>query len=85
MNFPKYKVSIFMQHNAHKNYYQSASDWIDEYSDWCDWESDEAKQQAIETDSIWTLQWYPDTPIGFFAVAAPTLEDLLRFANMVYQ
>ena len=43
------------------------------------WESEEAKQRAIEMDECWTLQLYPDTPIGFMAIAAPTLEDLLRF------
>lgn len=79
---PAHKAGLSLDHNQHRNVYDTAEQWIVD-NDWCDWESDEAKQQAIEADSIWTLQWYPDTPIGFYAVAAPTLTDLLRFAANV--
>jgi len=83
LKFPKHEASLTLQHNDHKNVYQSAFDWIDEYHQHYQWKDEEAKQRAIETDSIWTLQWYPITPIGFFAVAAPTLEEVLAMAQEV--
>lgn len=83
MKFPKHNVSLTLMHNDHKNYYNTAREWCEEYErqDFYTWQSDEHKQRAIDTDEIWTLQWYPETPIGFHAIAAPTLEELLTFAG----
>ena len=80
MQFPEHKAGLTLHHNDHKSVYDTAEDWIAE-NDWCDWEDDAAKQRAIDTDSIWTLRWYPNTPVGFNAVAAPTLEELFAVAN----
>lgn len=79
--FPKHKGGMFLTHNEHKNTYDSAGQWIVENTDRVSWASDEAKLRSIETDEIWAIQWYPDTPVGFCAVAAPTLEELLKLAN----
>ena len=81
MKLPDHKCGLFLTHNEHKNSYEKAEQWIVDHDDWCMWENEEAIQIAINTDEIWSLQWYPDTPVGFNAVAAPTLEDLLRLAN----
>lgn len=78
--FPSHKAGMSLEHNQHKNFYEKASDWIDD-NDLFEWENEEAKQKPIETDEIWTLQWYPHTPVGFCAVAAPTLADLLCLAS----
>ncbi len=48
-----------------------------------DWENKEAEARAIAADEIWTLQWYPNTPVGFNSIAAPTLEELLAFASRI--
>jgi hypothetical protein len=83
MKFPEHKCGLYLQHNEHKDNYQSAEDWIEEsdhYKNY-EWKDDESKRRAIEADEIWTLQWYPDTPIGFHSVAAPTLDELLEYAN----
>lgn len=42
-----------------------------------DWVSEEEKTKAIETNRMWTLQWYPDTPVGFYSVSASSLAVLL--------
>ncbi len=77
---PQHACGLSLEHNAHKNVYDSAEQWVAD-NVWCNWKDEDAKARAIATDSIWTLQWYPDTPIGFYAVAAPTLDELLAFAN----
>lgn len=77
---PKHKAGLSIRHNEHKNYYETAKEWVID-NEWCEWENEEEKQKAIDTNEIWTLQWYPETPVGFFGIAAPTLADLLRISN----
>jgi len=81
--FPAHRAELHLDHNDHKNAYESAEHWIVENGETYAWQDDEAKQRAIDTDEIWTLQWYPNTPIGFFAVAAPTLDEVLALAKAV--
>ena len=81
MKLPEYKVTMTICHNDHKSVYETAERWLLDMGDWGDWESDEAKQRAIAADSIWSIQWYPETPVGFIALFAPTLEELLEFAQ----
>lgn len=82
MKLPGHKCGLFLQHNEHRSYYEAAAEWIGQ-NDHYAWKDEASKQAAIASDSVWTLQWYPDTPIGFYAVAAPTLEELLELANSV--
>lgn len=76
--FPAHKCGMHLGHNEHKNIYETAEQWIGDNT-WCDWENEEAKQRDIEIDEIWTLQWYPNTPVGFYALAAPTRPELLAY------
>ena len=81
---PQHKYGLFLTHNEHRDYYEKAEDYIREgceRSSATVWKNDEAKQRAIETDEIWELQWYPNTPIAFYHVAAPTLAELLEWAK----
>lgn len=45
------------------------------------WISPEERQKAIDTNSWWTLQWYPETPVGFCIISASSLEALLAAAE----
>ena len=49
-------------------------------NDRIDWPSEEERQKAIRENSVWTIQWYPNTPIGFNCVAASTFEAAARYA-----
>lgn len=77
---PKHNCGLYLTHNAHKDVYDTAEQWIAD-NDLYEWKDDDAKARAIETDSIWTLLWYSHTSVGFCAVAAPTLTELLALAN----
>lgn len=46
-----------------------------------DWISNEEKEKAFELNSMWCLHWYPDTPVGFFSVAASSLDALLKYVK----
>ena len=84
LNLPRHKASLHMTHNEHKLYYQTVASSIARgdhgYTDNC-WVSQEQKQKAIDTDECWTLQWYPDTPVGFCILSAADLDALLDAAK----
>jgi hypothetical protein len=85
LKFPKHKGGLYLTHNNHKGSYETAKERIEKYEeneiyDLSDWKDKESRQRAIDTDEIWDLQWYPDTPVGSYKVLAPTLEELLELA-----
>lgn len=83
MKFPHHEASLHLTHNDHKSVYETAEQWIADNDErgFAEWISEEQKQKAIETDSIWTLQWYPNTPVGFNCLAAADLDLLLEAAS----
>jgi len=83
MKLPRHKCGLYLTHNEHKDIYQTATDWLNEHQELHDWKNEEHKLRAISTDEIWILHWYPDTPIGFYSIVAPTLEELLEYASEI--
>jgi hypothetical protein len=79
IKWPPHKCDLILTHNQHKSYYRTVIQLIEEeYHGYTDWVSEAQKQKAIETDECWTLQWYPETPIGFRILAAADLDVLLE-------
>jgi len=78
VNFPRHNITMYLIHNEHKSYCEP----LDKYSEsWqFTWVNEEQKKLALEKDDVWTIQWYPDTPVGFYALAAHSLEILLKAA-----
>jgi hypothetical protein len=86
--FPKHEASLHLTHNDHKGYYLTVRDAIeagDHGYHYDDWVSDEQRQKAIDTNECWTLQWYPNTPVGFCLMSAADLSALLIAANGLEQ
>jgi hypothetical protein len=82
--FPPHECGLYLNHNEHRDYYQSVEDWLgglEHLQDDDVWGTPEAKQRAIDTDEVWRLQWYPNTPVGFNVVCAPTLDEVLELAR----
>lgn len=40
--------------------------------------SPEEREKAIETNRWWSIQWYPNTPVGFCRQSASSLVTLLQ-------
>lgn len=82
MNFPAEKFGLTLEHNPHKGSYETAAEWLDVRGDMVpDFPSPEDREEAIATNDFWTLQWFPETPLGSIYIAASSLEKLLAFAN----
>ncbi len=73
---PPHAAGLSLEHNLHKNVYESVEDHY-QYLSADDWVSEAERLNAIATDSVWVLQWYPETPVGFHWLAASTLRALL--------
>ena len=69
---PEHKCGLYLTHNEHKDVYESIEDFYDAN----DFILPEEWHKAVAEDSVWVLQWYPDTPIGFHRMAASTLEAI---------
>lgn len=88
--FPEHKSGLSLEHDQHKNCYESIESWEQtlkacgnqDHADPVEfgWVSVEQRDKAIATDSVWCLQWYPDTPIGFCRLFACDLDVLLKAA-----
>ena len=72
---------------AHASNHVDAKGWRDEFGfytgdagDFIQWVSDEERERAIRENSVWTIHWYPETPVGFCCVGASTFEAAARFA-----
>ena len=71
---PKHKAGLTLEHNPHKGVYEDVEEYMKRDVD--DWVSEEERVLAYEKDELWTLRWYPETPTGFYTIAASSLEAL---------
>lgn len=82
MKLPSHKAGLYLTHNQHKDYYEKIEDHLQEYPGFDDdnFVSAEDRQKCIDTDELWELQWYPETPVGFHKVCGSTLDVVLTRA-----
>lgn len=43
-----------------------------------EWVSEAEKEKAYAENKMWTIQWYPNTPTGFYRLSASSLDVLLE-------
>lgn len=68
--------------NEHRAYYESVRDFLTKGDMFGDEDDPETLIAACEaSDSIWQLQVYPETPVGFVMLTAPDLDGLLSLAR----
>ncbi len=79
---------MIIHHNEHRVFYETAQQAIGEDFGASVYRRDdfpdEAEiEKAIATDNVWTIHWYPETPVGFHIVCAATLERALEVARKI--
>lgn len=72
---PQHKAGLSIEHNPHKNIYESVEKYVGD--DDASWVSEIEKQKAFETDELWELQWYPDGPVGFCLIRGASLQSVM--------
>lgn len=82
INLPRH-LSMIIEHNDHKSIYQDLRDYLADKSNHIEddmFRDADERQRCIDHDSLWMVQWYPDTPVGFSRVYASTLQAAMAFA-----
>ena len=74
--FPFHKASLHITHNEHKTNYESIEEYTGEISR--EELSINERAKCIENDSIWELQVYKHTPIGFYKIYSSTFNGLFE-------
>lgn len=85
MWWPPHEGGLIVWHNEHKSVYERIEDYADEERQADSWISPEEKAKAIAEDSVWEVQWYPVTPVGFYHVSASTLEACIEHIKTTYE
>lgn len=85
MQFPEHKCGLYLTHNDHRDYYETAETRIDDLKQKDEFPSAEDYQKAVDTNDYWCLQWYPTTPIGSYAICGTDLDALLARALRIEQ
>jgi len=88
--WPPHLGGLHIMHNQHHGYYEKLDKAIsppgmragaEDYTyDRTEFRDENEVQRAIAADSVWTIQWYPLTPVSFYRVHAATLEHALLYA-----
>lgn len=79
---PVHECTCTLEHNGHKIYYQTVESYGGEEK-WFAWVSPAQHELAAAHNEMWTIQWYPRTPVGFHGLAAYDLDVLLAAARDV--
>lgn len=75
--FSSLTISFNEQHASN---YCDAKKFAEEYDHYGmseDWISEEDRVAALAGNSVWSMQWYQDTPVGFYIKHASSLPKLL--------
>lgn len=80
IHWPDHKCSMTLEHNPHLCLHQSIVEWSEDNSLF-DWASDAEIALSHDCGDLWTLQWYPRTPVSCHMIAAASLGRLLEFAE----
>jgi hypothetical protein len=80
--WPRHAGGLHITHNQHKGNYETVAQALERGTyareDFPDLEE---LAKAIETDSVWEIQWYPNTPVASCTVCAATFTRALELAN----
>ena len=79
MDFPEC-MSMEIQYNDHKNCYETAEEYFE--NDFLRQEvTDEDYEKCVELNTVWSIRWYPSTPIGFYSIYTYSLERCLEILH----
>lgn len=75
------KCSVSLEVNRYRDYYQTVKDYLNEKNAQGDSEIDgELGERMIREKAVYELQFYPDTPIGFYTVYGTSVEEVVSKA-----
>lgn len=75
------KCSVYVEINDHKSFYEKIKDYLEErFREQLDEIDKDVLDKIYETDNLVYIQFYPDTPIGFYSILHYDLDKALDLA-----
>lgn len=74
------KCGVHLEYRSRANSYETLKEMIGLTHHEKDFLSSEDLQKCIDTDQYWDLQFYPETPIGFYHKTGSDVDVLLDWA-----
>jgi hypothetical protein len=75
----KCKCGVYLEANKYRDYYDSIEQAVEKEGV----EDKELADRIIKENSLISLQFYPDTPIGFYKVYGTTFDEVVQKAKEV--
>lgn len=75
VNRPKFTSINLTWNDDHSPNYKEADGYY-EY-DSSEWVGQDEYLKAMIENSVWTLHWYPDTPVGFCRIRASSIQAIV--------
>lgn len=76
--------SLSIEFNQHAAFYETVEQALECETYQADaFVSDEERERSIATGNVWSIQVYPDCPVGFFLVHASTLQACIDKAQKI--
>ena len=72
-------LNLYVEYNDHKSSYETVEDYITER--YIEDEEIIDKEECIKKDTLYSLQVYPKTPIGFYKIYASSIEKALEILD----
>ena len=72
--------SLHLDRNDHAASYMTAEETINSAPEWFEETPLDEIERMKATDTIWSLQIYPDTPVGFYRWSGSTLDNVVDAA-----
>jgi hypothetical protein len=78
----KCKCSISLKINEYRDYYETIEQFVEDTNQGRDEPiiDSEMAQQMIRDNMVIELQFYPDTPIGFYRIFGTSLDEVINEA-----
>lgn len=79
--FERCKCGVYLEVNAHRDHHQSVIEYVADhtYNHWR--ECPPIVADACVGDTLFDLQFHPDTPLGFFHIVGSSLDAVLAAAH----
>lgn len=77
----KCKCGVYLEANKYRDYYDTIEEAVKEEKVAED--DAELAERIIKENQLISLQFYPDTPIGFYKVYGTTLEEVIKKAEEI--
>lgn len=81
----KCKAGVYLEANKYRDYYETIPEAIEDANRDDKTIDDKLAERMIKTNQFISLQFYPDTPIGFYKVYGTSFDEVIEKALAILE